>query len=113
MLSSLPAIVKALLRGKVKPMAALKPHRIPRDDLKRVQSIYETVETRPERYELNLYVSGSDEDDDATAREVGAARGGEPTREDTHDVAAEGEPPTVSAPPPVDPGPPAADGSGQ
>ena len=29
LLSSLPAILKALLRGKVTPMGALKPHRIP------------------------------------------------------------------------------------
>jgi len=62
LLSSLPAIVKMLLRGKVTPMGALKPHRIPPGDLKAVQAIYEKVESRPERFELNLYISGEDEE---------------------------------------------------
>jgi len=61
LLSSLPAILKALLRGKVTPMGALKPHRIPSADLKSVQSIYDRVEGRKERYELNLYIAGEDE----------------------------------------------------
>jgi succinate dehydrogenase / fumarate reductase iron-sulfur subunit len=60
--SSLPAITKAILRRKVTPMAALKPHKLPKDDLKNVQRIYETVEGREQRYELNLYISGYDED---------------------------------------------------
>jgi succinate dehydrogenase / fumarate reductase, iron-sulfur subunit len=61
LLSSLPAIVKALLRRKVTPAGALKPHRIPPEDLRAVQSIYEKVESRPERIELNLYIVGQDE----------------------------------------------------
>jgi succinate dehydrogenase / fumarate reductase iron-sulfur subunit len=61
LLSSLPAILKAFMRGKVTPMGALKPHKIPKSDLKSVQSIYEKVEGRKERYELNLYVTGEDE----------------------------------------------------
>jgi len=39
----------------------LKPHKIPKDDLKAVQSIFDKIESRPERYELNLYISGQDE----------------------------------------------------
>ena len=62
LLSSLPAILKAVLRGKVTPMGALKPHKIPAADLKAVQKIYEKIESRPERYELNLYISGEDEE---------------------------------------------------
>jgi len=61
LLSSLPAIVKALIRGKVTPMGALKPHRIPKADLQSVQSIYKEIEGRPERFELNLYITGKDE----------------------------------------------------
>jgi len=61
LVSSLPSIVKALLRGKVTPAGALKPHKIPGEDLKRVQSIYDRVEGREERYELNLYIAGEDE----------------------------------------------------
>ncbi|MEP6954393.1 MAG: succinate dehydrogenase/fumarate reductase iron-sulfur subunit [Solirubrobacteraceae bacterium] len=63
LIDSLPVITKALLRRKVTPAGALKPHKLPKDDLKAVQRIYETVEGRNERYELNLYISGYDEDD--------------------------------------------------
>ncbi|MCW3025424.1 MAG: succinate dehydrogenase/fumarate reductase iron-sulfur subunit, partial [Solirubrobacterales bacterium] len=66
LLSSLPAIVKALLRGKVTPLGALKPHRIPKQDLRNVQAIYERIESRDrssgQRYELNLYIAGEDEE---------------------------------------------------
>jgi succinate dehydrogenase / fumarate reductase iron-sulfur subunit len=61
LLSSLPAILKALVRGKVTPMGALKPHKIPSGDLKAVKAIYDKVESREERYELNLYIVGEDE----------------------------------------------------
>jgi succinate dehydrogenase iron-sulfur subunit len=60
--SSLPAITKAILRRKVTPMGAIKPHKIPSADLKQVQEIYKTIEGRDERLEFNLYISGTDED---------------------------------------------------
>jgi succinate dehydrogenase / fumarate reductase iron-sulfur subunit len=69
LLSSLPAILKALLRGKVTPMGALKPHKLAKADLASVQSIYEKIESRPERYELNLYIAGEDEAPEAIATE--------------------------------------------
>jgi succinate dehydrogenase / fumarate reductase iron-sulfur subunit len=80
LLSSLPAILKAVMRGKVTPMGALKPHKIPPADLKSVQAIYDKIESRPERYELNLYVSGEDEDQTpaAVATGAGAADGQDP-----------------------------------
>jgi succinate dehydrogenase / fumarate reductase iron-sulfur subunit len=59
--ASLPAITKAVLRRKVTPMAALKPHKIPSTDLKQVQAIYDEIENRDERIEFNLYISGTDE----------------------------------------------------
>jgi succinate dehydrogenase / fumarate reductase iron-sulfur subunit len=69
LISSLPAITKALVRRKVTPAGALKPHKIPKEDLKHVQRIYDTVEGRPERIELNLYISGYDEEEqEATAQ---------------------------------------------
>src|SRR6478672_5015970 len=71
--SSLPAITKALLRRKVTPMGALKPHKIPKDDLKAVKSIYETIEGREQRIDLNLYISGYDEDDAQPQAEAAAA----------------------------------------
>ena len=63
LVNSLPSITKALVRRKVTPMGALKPHKLPKDDLKQVQRIYDTVEGRDERIELNLYISGVDEDE--------------------------------------------------
>jgi succinate dehydrogenase / fumarate reductase iron-sulfur subunit len=63
---SLPVITKALVRRKVTPMGALKPHKLPKGDLKHVQRIYDTVEGRDERVELNLYISGVDEDVEET-----------------------------------------------
>jgi succinate dehydrogenase / fumarate reductase iron-sulfur subunit len=61
LLSSLPVIVRGLLRGKLNPKIAIFGHKIPAADLKAVQAIYEKIEGRQERYELNLYVSGEDE----------------------------------------------------
>lgn len=67
---SLPAITKALLRGKVGIKGAVFGHKIPKDDLKAVQKIYDTVESRDKRYELNLYVTGTDEDNAQPAPEA-------------------------------------------
>lgn len=60
--SSLPAITKAVLRRKVSIKGALLGHKIPKQDLKDVQRIYDIVEGKDERVELNLYISGYDED---------------------------------------------------
>jgi succinate dehydrogenase / fumarate reductase iron-sulfur subunit len=62
LVGSLPVITKALLRRKVTPAGALKPHKLPKPDLEQVDRIYERVDTRPQRYELNLYITGYDED---------------------------------------------------
>jgi succinate dehydrogenase / fumarate reductase iron-sulfur subunit len=97
LLSSLPSIVKALARRKVTPMGALKPHRLPREDLKAVRTIYDKVEGRAQRYELNLYVTGADED-------------GTPAEHAGAEQAAVGETPSQTLPSPPDPGPPSATG---
>jgi succinate dehydrogenase / fumarate reductase iron-sulfur subunit len=83
LVASLPAIATALLRGKVKPMTALKPHSLPDRDQDQIKAIYATVHGREERHELNLYISGYDEDldgagqtDEATAG-AGAGDGGQ------------------------------------
>ncbi len=76
--SSLPAITKAILRRKVTPMAALKPHKLAKDDLKHVERIYDTVEGRDRRVELNLYISGYDEvEEGAQSPPAAAPAGGE------------------------------------
>lgn len=62
LLASLPVITKALLRRKVTPSGALRPHKLPKDALRDVQAIYDEIGAREERYELNLYITGRDED---------------------------------------------------
>jgi succinate dehydrogenase / fumarate reductase, iron-sulfur subunit len=86
LLSSLPAILKAIVRGKVSVMGVLKPHKIPSQDLKTVQSIFEKVESRPQRYELNLYVAGEDEaQEQPTAEPVAVGEGSDSAAEPTTD----------------------------
>jgi succinate dehydrogenase / fumarate reductase, iron-sulfur subunit len=72
LLSSLPVVLRGLLRRKVNLKIAIFGHKIPKSDLEDVKRIYETVEGRPERYELNLYVSGEDEEE-PTPTAVGAS----------------------------------------
>jgi succinate dehydrogenase / fumarate reductase iron-sulfur subunit len=73
LLASLPVAIRALMRRKITPKLALFGHKIPSADLKAIQSIYDRVESREERYELNLYIVGEDEQPAA----AGAAEGGE------------------------------------
>ncbi|HEX5307771.1 MAG TPA: 4Fe-4S dicluster domain-containing protein, partial [Solirubrobacteraceae bacterium] len=79
LLGLLPVAIKAVLKGKVNPKIAMFGHKIAKQDLKAVQRIHETVESRPERYELNLYVVGEDEETEtvaagaSTASEEGSA----------------------------------------
>jgi succinate dehydrogenase / fumarate reductase iron-sulfur subunit len=80
LVASLPAITKALVRGKVTPMGALKPHNLPKQDLAQIKSIFEEVEGHEERYELNLYITGYDEDTDG-AEGMPSAEQGQPGAE--------------------------------
>jgi succinate dehydrogenase / fumarate reductase iron-sulfur subunit len=72
LLDSLPSITRAVLRRKVSVKGALLGHRIPKADLKAVQAIYEKVEGKPRRYELNLYISGYEDDEETGAAAVPA-----------------------------------------
>jgi succinate dehydrogenase / fumarate reductase iron-sulfur subunit len=76
LLKSLGAIVPAVLHGKVKLKTAIFGHKIDKPDLDAVQKIYKKVDDRPQRVELNLYVSGSEDDPEpapvAAAAESGA-----------------------------------------
>jgi succinate dehydrogenase / fumarate reductase, iron-sulfur subunit len=67
LLSSLSVILKGLVRRKVNPKIAMLGHKIAKQDLKAVQRIYQQVESKPERYELNLYVVGEDEEPETLA----------------------------------------------
>ncbi|HWH10945.1 MAG TPA: succinate dehydrogenase/fumarate reductase iron-sulfur subunit [Solirubrobacteraceae bacterium] len=60
LLASAPAVLSAMRRGKVTPAKALlHHHRAPQA----VREIFKKIEGETDRYELNLYVSGRDEDD--------------------------------------------------
>jgi succinate dehydrogenase / fumarate reductase iron-sulfur subunit len=66
LLDSLPVILRSVMRGKVTPRKALIPHRL--KDVKQIKRIFETVEGNEERFELNLYIVGKDEDEDGDRR---------------------------------------------
>jgi succinate dehydrogenase / fumarate reductase iron-sulfur subunit len=70
LLESLPIITRALLRRKVTPgKALLHPHRAPTE----VKRIFDVIEGREQRYELNLYISGYDEEAEGAAGPTAAA----------------------------------------
>jgi succinate dehydrogenase / fumarate reductase, iron-sulfur subunit len=62
LLSSLPVVVNGLLRRKVTLAKVVFGHRIPKQDLAAVRAIYDKVEGREQRYELNLFITGYDEE---------------------------------------------------
>jgi succinate dehydrogenase / fumarate reductase iron-sulfur subunit len=72
LMSLLPIGIKAILRGKMGIKQAMLGHKLAKPDLNAVQRIYQTVESRPERYELNLYISGEDEETPVAAAAGGA-----------------------------------------
>jgi succinate dehydrogenase / fumarate reductase iron-sulfur subunit len=73
LVSSLPVILKALQRRKVTPKGALlHSHKAP-DGVKR---IYKTVHDREERFELNLYVVGEEDEPDSGGTPVHADAAG-------------------------------------
>jgi succinate dehydrogenase / fumarate reductase iron-sulfur subunit len=75
LLRSLPSIVPGVLRGKVNIKIALLGHKIDKPDLDEVKRIYKTVEGRPERVELNLYVSGYEDEPGETPDQTAAPEG--------------------------------------
>jgi succinate dehydrogenase / fumarate reductase iron-sulfur subunit len=80
LLGSLPVLVRGLATGKFTPKKAIFGHRIAKADLRAVKAIYEKVEGKDRRYELNLYISGyEDEPDSAVPAAVGAEDGGMPS----------------------------------
>jgi succinate dehydrogenase / fumarate reductase iron-sulfur subunit len=61
--NSLPAIVKAIQRRKVSPKGALFGEKVAKGDLDAIEAIYRKVDDADERFELNLYVVGEEEDE--------------------------------------------------
>lgn len=60
LLRSMPSILIALMRRKVTIDKVLKPHNL--KERKQVRRLFDHVNAKSKRYELNLYVSGKDED---------------------------------------------------
>ena len=75
LISSLPIVMTALLRRKMTPAKALlHPHRASDG----VKKIFEVVEGRDQRNEFNLYISGTDADNEGTAEVAEAIEAAEP-----------------------------------
>jgi succinate dehydrogenase iron-sulfur subunit len=73
LLDSLPSITRAVARRKVSIKGALLGHRIPKADLKATQAIFDAIESKDRRYELNLYISGYEDDPAPGAADAEAA----------------------------------------
>jgi succinate dehydrogenase / fumarate reductase iron-sulfur subunit len=59
LIASLPVAIRGMLRGKITPAKALlHPHKASKE----LRAIFDKIESRKDRYELNLYVTGTDED---------------------------------------------------
>jgi succinate dehydrogenase / fumarate reductase iron-sulfur subunit len=100
LLKSLPSIIPAVMRGKVSPKLAMLGHKIPRPDLDSVKRIFQTIESRPKREELNLYVTGYEDEPeagDAAAKDTTEAAGEQGKPEATG--AGERQPPPESSAP--------------
>jgi succinate dehydrogenase / fumarate reductase, iron-sulfur subunit len=65
LLSSISTVITGVMRGKMSPKIALFGHKLPKADLDALKRIYDTVEGREERIELNLYVVGYEDEPEA------------------------------------------------
>jgi succinate dehydrogenase / fumarate reductase iron-sulfur subunit len=80
LLSSLSTVITGVVRGKINPKIAMLGHKLPKADLSAIKRIYARVEDRPQRVELNLYVSGyEDEPELIAAGEETVPPPGDPT----------------------------------
>ena len=67
LLSSLSTVITGVLRGKMSPKIALFGHKLPKADLDALKGIFTKIESRPKRVELNLYISGYEDDPEPVA----------------------------------------------
>jgi succinate dehydrogenase / fumarate reductase iron-sulfur subunit len=99
LLSSLPVMFYGLLRRKISPKLAMFGHKIPKQDLKQVKEIYKEVEEGHEqRVELNLYVTGYEDEPAA------AASSGDGSERAPDTAAADREPPAEASVPETESG---------
>ena len=78
LLSSVGTIIAGLLRRKMTVKLAVLGHKIDQPDLSQVKQIYSKVEGRETRNELNLYVSGDEDDPEPPAPSTDGAAAPEP-----------------------------------
>jgi succinate dehydrogenase / fumarate reductase, iron-sulfur subunit len=71
--ANLPTAARGMKAGKVSPVKALKHKKLP--DQKEIERIYEEVESRDERVELNLYIVGESGGDEEGAMAEGSQEG--------------------------------------
>jgi len=62
LLSSISTVLIGVMRGKMSPKIALFGHKLRKPDLDAIKQLYKKIEERPRRVELNLYVSGYEDD---------------------------------------------------
>ena len=80
--SGLPSALKAMSRGKMNPLLPLThPHKAPKE----VKRLFDEIDGRDERVELNLYVTGYEDAPEQAAAEDEEAKGGdrEPPQEES------------------------------
>jgi succinate dehydrogenase / fumarate reductase iron-sulfur subunit len=80
LVSGLPTAIKGLMKGKMTPQKLLlHQHKAPKE----VKRLFDEIEGRPERNELNLYISGvEDEPAEATSEREPPAEPSTPTTEE-------------------------------
>ena len=62
--SSIGTAMKAILRGKMNLKTVMLGHKLPSEDLKNVTQIFNVVEGHENRDELNLYITGYEDEDE-------------------------------------------------
>jgi succinate dehydrogenase / fumarate reductase, iron-sulfur subunit len=62
--SSIGTAIKAVLRGKMNIKTVMLGHKLPSEDLKNVKQIFNVVEGHENRNELNLYITGYEDEDE-------------------------------------------------
>ncbi|MBV8219391.1 MAG: 4Fe-4S dicluster domain-containing protein, partial [Solirubrobacterales bacterium] len=86
LISSLPTAATALSRGKMTPRTVLgHPHKAPPE----VKKLFDTIDGKKQRYELNLYVTGYEDEPEPDAE--GAAGREPPAEQSTPTAEAEGQ----------------------
>jgi succinate dehydrogenase / fumarate reductase, iron-sulfur subunit len=78
LMSSIGTVVTGVLRRKISPKTALLGHKLGKSDLSSLNQIYTEVEGRDQRVELNLYVTGYE---DESERELAGIEDRQPPAE--------------------------------